>query len=86
MLCTWILPLSLDPLQVAVDGLAQADGEDDGDDLDGRQQNEEDQDGVEVRLHPRKYAAVASLKEEEDGHVSIAYICCVSIRSQTFRK
>ena len=67
---TWIVPLSLDPLQVAVDCLAEADGEDDGDDLDCRQQNEEDQDGVEVRLHPREHAAVASLKEEEEGHVS----------------
>ena len=63
---TWILPLSFDPLEVSVDCLAEADGEDDGDDLDGRQQNEEDQDGVEVRLHPREHAAVASLKEVEE--------------------
>ena len=54
---------SLDPLQVAVDGLAQTDGEYDGDHLDGRQQYEEDQDGVEVRLHPREHAVVASLGE-----------------------
>ena len=58
--------MSFDPLQVSVDCLAQADGEDDCDDLDGRQQNEEDQDGVEVRLHPREHTAVASLKEEEE--------------------
>ena len=60
---TWILPLSLDPLQVSVDCLAQADGEYDGDHLDGRQQYEKDQDGVEVRLHPREHAVVASLTE-----------------------
>ena len=61
-LSTWILP-SLDPLQVAVDGLAQADGEYDGDHLDGRQQNEKDQDGVEVRLRPREHAVVATLRK-----------------------
>ena len=60
-LCTWILP-SLDPLQVAVDGLAEADGEYDGDHLDGRQQYEEDQDGVQVRLDPREHAVVAPLR------------------------
>ena len=54
--------MSLDPLEVAVDGLAEADREDDGDHLDGREQDEGDEDGVEVQLQPRRRAVVASLE------------------------
>ena len=78
----WILT-SLDPLQVAVDGLAQADGEDDCDHLDGREQDEGDEDGVEVQLQPRRHAVVASLKRRaavQESFVTLA------LPKRTFRK